>query len=151
MLENAASRYCKPEISFTSKEWTVDAKKVLEVKIPKSATIPHRAPDHNNKPKAYIRVADQNILANGIQMKVWERTHNNKSIKFVYSDDAKELLSLLSTDIPILFTQILKNTKMSRYKTENMIADLIIMKVLHMDIDETSASFLLNEDVEMDY
>ncbi len=151
MVENAASKYCFPEVSFRSKEWNLDGKKVLEIIIPKSEEIPHKAPDTNNKPKAYIRYQDQNILANGIQMKIWQKTNNNKDIKFVYSDEARELLALFTADKSLLLRHIISKTKISRFKTESMLADLVIMKVLIMQVDELSASFLLNEAVEKDY
>lgn len=151
MLENAASRFCSPEVSFSSKEWNIDGKKVLEVDIPKSENIPHRAPDHNNSMKAYIRVADQNILASGIQMKIWLKNNTNKDIQFVYSDEAKKFLSMFLEDNYLTFNQILSSTSLSRYKTENMLADLIIMKVLVMEVGDTTASFLLNEAIEKDY
>lgn len=78
MLENAAARYCVPEVSFTSKEWIIDSKKILEINIAKSGNAPHRASDHNGKLKAYVRVNDQNMLASGIQMKIWQKLNANK-------------------------------------------------------------------------
>lgn len=149
MLENAASRYCFPEVTFLSKEWNINGKKVLEVIIKKSDDAPHRAPDHNSKLKAYIRVDDQNILANGIQMKIWNK--KNKDINFIYSDEAKELLNMFSVDKPLLLRQVIAKTRLSRFKTESMLADLIIMKIIKMQISDTSASFLLNEAIEKDY
>jgi len=151
MLENAATRYCTPEVKFSSKEWNIDGKKVLEVSIPRSDEIPHRAPDHNNKQKAYIRVNDQNILASGIQMKIWQKNNTNNVIQFVYSEDAKKFLSMFFDDKPITLSNIIANSNLSRYKTENMLADLVIMKVLVMIVDEFTASFLLNEAVEKEY
>ncbi len=151
MVENAAMRYCFPEVSFRSKEWNIDGKKVLEIIIQRSDNIPHKAPDPKDKPKAYIRYQDQNILANGIQMKIWQKSNNNKDIKFVYSDEARELLGLFSVDSPLLLRHIINKTNMSRFKTESMLADLIIMKVIIMQVSELSASFLLNDTVEKDY
>lgn len=151
MIENAATRYCFPEVEFSSKEWNIEGRKILEVEIPKSRNIPHRAPDHNDRPKAYIRVNDQNILASGIQMKIWNKNNTNKDIKFVYSDDARQFLKMFFDDKPLTLDEVLKSTKLSRYKSENMLADLVIMKVLVMVVDEVSASFLLNKAVEKDY
>ena len=81
MLENAAQRLCQPEVFFTSKEWIVDGKKVLEIEVPFSQLYPHRAPDHHGNYKAYVRVNDENLLANGVLMKVWKKQKLKKISK----------------------------------------------------------------------
>ncbi|PKP29481.1 MAG: ATP-binding protein, partial [Bacteroidetes bacterium HGW-Bacteroidetes-17] len=45
MLEAAADMYCTPSISFQAKEWIVDGKPILEIKIAKRTGIPHKAPN----------------------------------------------------------------------------------------------------------
>ncbi|HEY9115860.1 MAG TPA: ATP-binding protein, partial [Bacteroidales bacterium] len=62
MIQNAAHRFCQPEVHFTSKEWVLEGKKVLEINIPFSPDYPHRAPDSEGNFKAFIRVADENLL-----------------------------------------------------------------------------------------
>ncbi len=151
MLENAATRYCKPEIIFNSKEWVIEGKKVLEVNIPRSKMQPHRAPDHNNNYRAFIRVQDQNIMANGIQMKIWQKSNTNKDINFVYSNDIKLLLSLIEDQGTSTLKQIQTNINLSRYKIENMLAELIVLKVITMQIEEDSITFSLNDIVNNDF
>ena len=64
MLEAAAKMYCKPPVEFQSKEWTLNNKTVLEIIVPKSPLKPHYAETKEGKWLVYIRVADQNLLAN---------------------------------------------------------------------------------------
>ncbi len=148
MLDNAATRFCKPEVVFTSKEWNIKGKKVLEVIISKSDTIPHRTPDHNEKMKAYIRVKDQNILANGIQMKIWHRDNSNKEIKFIYSEDVRKVLGLFNKFETLTIKQLLAEVNLSRFKLESMLCELIRINIINMTVGETSASFHLNETPE---
>lgn len=145
MIEKAATNYCIPEVSFTSKEWRITRKRILEINIGKSTTAPHRAPDHNGEFKAYIRVNDQNKLANGIQMKIWHKINSDKDINFVYSEKAKELLKMLNENNSLLLKQITSTVKLSRFKIENMLAELIIMKVIKMTITESVTSFSLKD------
>ena len=63
MIEAASKMYTHPEVPFTAKRWDVNGKTVLEVYIAPSDEKPHTAPDKDDKYKAYIRVADENILA----------------------------------------------------------------------------------------
>ena len=45
----------------------------IEVYIAPSDEKPHTAPDKDDKYKAYIRVADENILANEVLMQAWKK------------------------------------------------------------------------------
>lgn len=143
MIENAATRYCFPEVSFTSKEWNIGGKKVLEISIPKSDNKPHKAPDHNNKAKAYIRVDDQNILANSVQMKVWQKLKTNNDISLVYTDKVKTLLEVLNNHNFLSLSQIINHADMPKHTTENILAKLIIMNVISMRVSEDSEEFTL--------
>jgi predicted HTH transcriptional regulator len=145
MIEKAATKYCIPEVYFTSKEWRITGKRILEINITKSNTPPHRTPDHNGVLKAYVRVNDQNKLANGIQMKIWHKINSDKDINFVYSEKAKELLKMFTDNDTLLLKQIISGIKLSRFKIENMLAELIIMKVIKMTITESVISFSLKD------
>ena len=73
MIEAASKMYTHPEVPFTAKRWDVNGKTVLEVYIAPSDEKPHPAPDKDDKYKAYIRVADENILANEVLMQAWKK------------------------------------------------------------------------------
>lgn len=76
MIEAASKMYTHPEVPFTAKRWDVNGKTVLEVYIAPSHEKPHTAPDKDDKYKAYIRVADENILANEVLMPSMEEAEN---------------------------------------------------------------------------
>jgi predicted HTH transcriptional regulator len=73
MLESAAQLYCKPQVGFTVRQWHIDGKTILEARIEKSSSPPHYARSEDGKWLAYIRVNDENMLANNIMIKVWKR------------------------------------------------------------------------------
>lgn len=148
MLKTAAEKYCSPIVIFSSREWNLNGKKVLEITIPKSTNDPHRAPDHNDKLKAYVRINDQNILANGVQMKIWQKRNANKDVSFVYSEDARQLLSLLQQYNSLSISHIIPLVNLSRYMIENILAELILMKVVVMIVNETGAIFSLTDPFE---
>lgn len=95
-----------------------------------------------------MRVNDQNKLANGIQMKIWQKLNTQRDIKFVYSDNAKKLLDTLNNHNSLLLTQIMSELELSRFKIENMIAELIIMKVIKMTVTESITLFSLIDPLE---
>ena len=66
MIEAASKMYTRPVVPFEAKRWDMNGKTVLEVYIAPSADRPHTAPYKDEQYKAYIRVADENILANEV-------------------------------------------------------------------------------------
>lgn len=74
-----------------------------------------------------------------------------RDINFVYSDEAKKLLSLLKQHNSLSLTQILPLIELSRFKIENMLAKLIIMKIIKMTITESITSFSLSDPLEAEY
>lgn len=145
MLENAAQRFCQPEVSFNSKEWLVEGKKVLEVDIPFSPLCPHRAPDHDGIYKAFVRVDDENFLANGVQMKVWKKQKLKKNIKITYTEPEERLLKHLKSNAFITIETYMKIAEISKYKTENILADFIILDIIKMEIKDNNTKFALSD------
>ena len=71
MVESAATLYCKPEVEFTSKIHSIEGKNILEVYIPPVEKKPVYARDENKRWMAYIRIADESLLADIIQLRIW--------------------------------------------------------------------------------
>ena len=95
MIQTAAQMYCRPEIEYSAKEWNIKGKTVLEVIIPKSKHHKHKAPDHNNIYKVYVRVKDENIVANSILIKVWKHEKDKNNIRITFTDEEMLLLRYL--------------------------------------------------------
>ena len=143
MMENAALRFCKPEVQFTAKAWVVDGKHILEITIPPNPLHTHRAPDHNGSFKAFVRVNDQNLLANGVLMKVWKKRQSGKNIHFEYSEVVQKLLAYLKEIESVTLSETKIITGLSKFKVEQLLSDLIILEIIEMRITETESHFLL--------
>ncbi len=63
MVEAAAKIYSNPPINFSTQQWQIEGKTVLEIQIEPSTTKPHFAKNDDGKWLAYIRVHDENIGA----------------------------------------------------------------------------------------
>jgi predicted HTH transcriptional regulator len=146
MLENSAQAYCKPEVIYATKEWVVDDKVILEVEIPPSKKHVHKAPDNDGNYKAYVRVNDQNLLANGVLMKVWAKRIKNQKIKFVYSKPVQEVLFYLRENPFITLTEAIKISGLPKFKVEHLLSDLILLDVIELKLQETSEFYSLLED-----
>lgn len=139
MIEAAADMYCKPTVSLKTKEWNMDGKLILEIDIPKNHIDgPYYAPDKDGNWKAYVRVNDQNLLANSVLLNVWKKRNRNTGITLRYTDKEKLLLDYLNKNKTITVSKFRKIAHISRYVAEKVLVDLITLKILEMQITEKS-------------
>jgi len=148
MIQNAAHRFCQPEVHFTSKEWVLDGKKILEINIPFSKDYPHRAPDSNGNYKAFIRVADENLLADGVLMKIWTKRKENKTIHFHYREAEEKMLKFLREKQRINTIQFMQLTGLKKYDVEQILSDLVLLKILELKILKQQSWYFLNENAD---
>ncbi|MCF6357746.1 MAG: ATP-binding protein, partial [Draconibacterium sp.] len=130
MIESAAKIYSKPAIKFLTKQWHVGGKTVLEIQIEPSNKKPHFAKNENGKWLAYIRCADENILAHKIQIEVWKKQNSKLGIHFSYSDDEKFLIEYLQKNSYVTFSKFIRLAHISRKKAEDVLSNFVIMEVV---------------------
>lgn len=142
MVEAAAELYSKPSITLKTKEWTVDGKTILEVDIPANKEDgPFYAPDKDGKWKAYIRVDDQNLLANTVLLQVWKMRKRKKGITIRYTEKEKMLLDYLNKNQSVSISKFRKIANIPRRVAEKVLADLITLGIIKMDITEKSVLY----------
>lgn len=141
MIQTAAELYCKPEVEFSAKEWNINGKTVLEVIIPKSRHHKHKAPNHNNIYKVYVRVKDENIVANSILLKVWKHEKEKSFVKITFSEEEKMLLKYLDEHKTVSFDEFLEISHLKKRAAENIFVNFILIGMVKMDISEKKISF----------
>jgi len=145
MLEAAAEMYCKPEVPLKFKEWKVNGKQVLEVDIDKDFSELISAPDKNGDYKVFIRLEDQNILANGIYIRNWEQKKSARKVEIQFTDLERSFLKIIKEHEPISFSKLRKQLKISPGKLNQLILDFMLIKVVELKITEKGYFYQLNE------
>ena len=143
MLEAAANMYSKPEIVFKAHEWTIDKKHVLEVIVNPAEIKPHYALDENGQWKAWIRNGDQNILANKVMLKIWQRKHQNKGSLFRYTSKEKVLLDYLKKNPAAELKYIQDLLRVPKYLTENILVTLIVLDIVEIVIEDKDIKYTI--------
>ena len=146
MVDAAASLYCKPKINFEIQKWTVEGKAVLEVTIPKGEQLPHFAEVEPNKWLVYIRVHDENILANTIHLKVWKKRQRAKGVFLQFSEKEKQLLKYLETNPSISISKFCKVTLIAKKTAEDILANLITLGLIEMSYDNQHFTYCLTKE-----
>jgi predicted HTH transcriptional regulator len=132
MVEAAATMYCKPKVEIFFTKWTVEGKTVLEVMVPKSITDRHLANIRAEEWVAFIRIKDENILANAVHIKVWKKARQSKGICIEFSEKEKLLLAYLETNPSITISKFCKTSMITRKTAENILANLISWNLVEM-------------------
>lgn len=149
MVEAAAQMYCKPEVNFSVKQWVVNTKTVLEVYIPKSISEPCLAKNEQGKWLAYIRVLDQNYLANLIWIKVWRRRMQPKGTYIRYTEKEKILFDYLAIHEKISFSALCKLAAVNKKIAEIMLVNLIALNLLEIEFTGVSAYYMAKKDLDL--
>ncbi len=149
MVEGAAQMYTRPEVKFNVREWPVDGKKVLEVIVPKSKQKPHYVQDHEGDWLVYIRVNDQNLLANKTLLKVWQRKESKTGTFIRYTATEELLLKYLEANTSISLSKFCYIAAISKYKAETILVNLIALDIIEMVLTERSTWYQLTEDFKV--
>ena len=143
MLEAAAKLYCKPEVSFSVRQWQADGKTVLEARIEKSTAPPHYARSEDGKWLAYIRVKDENILANSIMIRVWKRKNNPKGTLVRYSEKEKILFDYLKENETITLSMFQRIARINVQTAGTILVNLIVLDLVGITFREKRIVYTL--------
>ncbi|MBM6960501.1 putative DNA binding domain-containing protein [Bacteroides caecigallinarum] len=146
MIEAAAKMYCTPEINISNKIFRVQGKDVLEVSIEESKNKPVCAIDENNKPWAYVRINDENILADTVFLNRWKHNKQEEKVIVTYSEREKYLLDILSKNKELTLNQCSRLSRIPRITTSRLLADFIRFDLVEQIFREHTFYFRLKEE-----
>ena len=122
MMHQAAYKYCKPEASIKFDTYHVDGRTIV---------IPVCAINEVGEGRAYIRIADENIVASPVHLAIWREQQSERGTMMTYTDTVQKLLQAMHSDKPEdkpqLFTlnQLVRRSRIPRHKVITLLARLI--------------------------
>ncbi|MCX6269729.1 MAG: ATP-binding protein [Bacteroidetes bacterium] len=147
MIEVAARQYCKPRVKFETRRWETKKKTVVEVIIHPSEKRPHYAQETEDSWVVYIRVKDQNLVANKILLKVWEREKNQIDSTLSFSNGEEILLQYLQENETITFGGFCLLAGIPSHIAEDVLVNLVSMNILKMEFSGKGVLYRLNREV----
>jgi predicted HTH transcriptional regulator len=149
MAESAARIYSKPPVPFTTRQWHVEGKTVLQVIVEPSNVKPHFAKDENNKWLAYIRYRDENRLASKVMLDVWRKQKQPEGV-LVHLDEAQRfLLDYLNKYDFITVSAFARRACLPYRKAEQLLADFIVIGIIQPYIGENNIFYQLNRQFDL--
>lgn len=149
MMEAGAQLFCRPPVTFDIHEWEEGGKNVLEIIVPKSTMI-HSAPDKDGVYRVFVRVGDQNYMANGVHLKVWNKKKDVQGVKVKFTEVERMLIAYIEQHGKITLKTFRKLSGFSIKKCEHILADFIVLDILKLNYAETGVFYTLNPEFQIE-
>ena len=139
MMHQAAYKYCKPESTIKFETYHIDGRNIVIATIPPSDKRPICAQDDEGKLRAYIRIADENIVASPVLMALWREAQKAKGTIMTYNDTVRQLLNAMQGRQTL--NQIVSISKLPRPKVITLLARLIRFGTVQWEYSEQQFIF----------
>ncbi len=146
MLHAAATMYCQPEIKFSTHEWNIDKKKVLEITVQHNPDALFRAQDDDGKWLVYVRVGDHNLQANRVYLQARKRREMKEGVHLAYTEKEKFLLSYLNSNTTITLAKFIKLAVITKRQAEGILANFIALNIIDQVMTENGCYYKLKDD-----
>ena len=144
MVDTAAHLFCRPEISYVVRQHVSGGKTILEVDVHRGTKRPYQVLNENGKWVPYFRHLDQNLVANRVLLQVWRKEEKGKGVLVKFGKAENTLLDYLKKNGSITLSKFRKIARISPYKAEAILANLIIFRILIMKASEKGNTYELN-------
>jgi predicted HTH transcriptional regulator len=143
MIESAAHLFCKPLVKYQTKKWNIEGKWVLEVTILQAKKKPVYAKAENGRWMAYLRMNDQNILANVVMLNVWKSINQARGVYIRYGNKEKKILKVLKDNEFLTSKEMVELSGIKKYILEKILVKMIVIGVVDITFSEHQARYNL--------
>lgn len=144
MVEAAAKIYSKPPVGFDVQVWDADGKNVLEIKVEPSKSRPHYAENDEKKWRAYIRRADENVLANNVLLNSWKLLKSNKGVFFTYDEPRRKLIWYLNENHSVTLSKFCREAQIDRFLAEKILSEFLSIGCITIHLETMPVTYSLN-------
>lgn len=124
MMHQAAYRYCRPEASIKFDTFHVEGRTIVIATVPPSDKRPICAINEDGRQRAYIRIADENIVASPVHLAIWRESENTQGAMMTYTDTVQKLITTMQ-DQRLTLNQLVRRSAIPRHKVITILARLI--------------------------
>ena len=142
MIHQAAYRYCRPEASIKFDTYHVEGRTIVIATVPPSEKRPICAVGDDDKSRAYIRIADENIVASPVHLAIWRDAQNAQGTMMTYTDTVRKLLDAMLGQ-RLTLNQLVRRSAIPRHKVITLLARLIRFRVAQWEYADQQFLFSL--------
>lgn len=141
MLNGAADLYCRPSVKLEYSEVLLDGRIVLVAEVKESENKPHFSESEDAKWWAYIRAKDKTLLASKIKLDVMKSESRGIAATIKFGIPEKQLLEHLAKNERITAKEFYKLTRISRWKANKILVNMVRMGVVKISVSEKAEFF----------
>ena len=123
MMHQAAYKYCRPEASIKFDTYHVEGRTIVISTVSPSDRRPVFAIGDDGQSRAYIRIADENIVASPVLLAVWRDAQKPHGTMMTYTDAVRKLLDAMTGWQTL--NQLVRRSAIPRPKVITLMARLI--------------------------
>ena len=123
MMHQAAYKYCRPEASIKFDTYHIEGRTIVIATVPPSDKRPVFAIDEDGKTRAYIRIADENIVASPVLLTIWRDVQKQQGIVMTYTDTVRKLLDVMTEAMTL--NQLVRRSGIPRPKVITLLARIV--------------------------
>ena len=125
VMHQAAYRHCHPEASIKFDTYHIEGRTIVVATIPPADRRPVCAISDDGKERAYIRIADENIVASPVHIKIWRDEQSPRGASFTYGEAEQHLIQAMKDSATLTLNQIVKRSRLPRPKCITLLARFI--------------------------
>ena len=135
MLHAAAYEYCRPSSSIHFDTYHVGKHTVVVATVPRSQHRPIKGMSPDGRQLAYIRIADENIIATPVHLQLWRDEESTHPLIFQYTDEESTFLHLLDDQSAQPLNMLVRKSCMHRERVVRLLARLIRFGVVSCEYE----------------
>lgn len=124
MMHAAAYKYCKPESKIGFETFHAEGRTVVIATIPPAVRKPVCALEDDGRRVAYVRIADENIVASPVHLEMWRQEQMPQTLMH-YTDTEQHLLSIMKENPPLTLNRLVRLSRQGRHHVIGTLARLI--------------------------
>jgi len=148
MIDAAARLHCEPEVSIITRTHTINGKTIMEVQVPRSASMPVRARDEHGRWKAYFRQKDQNFMADRVILQVWRRSGKARGLLLRFEETENMLLNHLRAGEKITVQEFRNLAGINSRQAEKILSDFVLCGLIIYEASEKGIFYRLSDKFE---
>lgn len=135
MIDAAAHTGCRPEVDCTWETVKAEGHTVLIATIPASTDRPVMAREEDGHWRAYVRVADENIVATPVHLALWRSDQHDAGTLMRFTEQQSSALDLLAKEgeAGLTLNQFCRRVMLSRKSAIRLLADLVRFYLVKME------------------
>lgn len=149
MVEAAASLYCVPPVQCRMSIHRVEGHNVVIAEVDAVERCPVRAKLEDGKLCAFVRIADENIVASPVQMALWREDCDEEGVLLPFTSREHILLQMLAeADSPMTLNRFARLGRLPRHRAVQLLAQFIRFGLVEQRfVEHTFVYVAVNEEL----